>query len=185
MKYRMIPFIIMIALAVTGSALAADGMKLASIDLSKIAQESKSGAEAKNSLEKLTETLGKKLKVKEAELDKIKAALEGKGKQLTAKERSAKQKEFQKKIEAYRQAAQGAQKELQTKEGAYLSKLMTEIEKAVKEYAPKNGYALVIRKGDLVYSDGKNQITDVTDDVLKLVDGGPQEAAPKEAAPKK
>ncbi len=185
MRVRMIPFFALFALSLAGAAFAADGIKLASIDLTKVAQESKAGAEAKKHLKAMTEKLGKGLKKREAELDKLKAALEGKGKQLSAKERAAKQKEFQKKIEAYRQAVQDAQKDLQGKEQEYLAKLMADIEKTVKEYAPKNGYALVIRKGDVIYDDGKNQITDVTDDILKALDRSAGAAAPKQDSPKK
>ncbi len=185
MKSRVICFVILFALSLAGTAFAADGIKLASIDLTKIAQESRAGGEARKTLEAMTEKLGKGLKKKEAELDKLKAALEGQGKQLSAKERVAKGKEFQKKIEAYRQAAQSAQKELQAKEQEYLGKLITDVEKTVKEYAPKNGYALVIRKGDVIYDDGKTQITDVTDDILKVLDKAPAETAPKQDAPKK
>jgi len=63
--------------------------------------------------------------------------------------------------------------------------LLTEIEKAAKEYAPKNGYALVFRKGDIIYTDGKNQVTDITDDVMKVLDSASPEAASKQEPPKK
>ncbi|HEY6872457.1 MAG TPA: OmpH family outer membrane protein [Geobacteraceae bacterium] len=185
MKYSTIPLVSLLILSFAATAFAAEGLKIASIDLTKIAQESKAGEKAKQSLEKFTETLGKNLKKKEAELDKLKAALEGKGKPLSAGQRSVKEKEFRKKFEAYRQSAQNAQKELQAKEEEFLDKLMAEIKKTVKEYAPKNGYALVLRKGDLIYSDEKNQTTDITDDVLKVLNGAQEEAAPKQDGTKK
>ena len=37
----------------------------------------------------------------------------------------------------------------------------------------KKGYALVIRKEPPLYSDGKVEVTDVTEDILKLVDAAP------------
>jgi Skp family chaperone for outer membrane proteins len=166
-------------LSFTGSAFPAEGIKFASVDVGMIAQESKAGAEAKKDLEKLKETLGKTLKKKEAELDKIRSALEGQGKQLTDKERSAKAKEFQKKIEAYRETAQKAQKELLDKGDEYSNKIMGAVELLVKEYALKNNYALVIKKGDLLFNDEKNQVTDITADILKLYDNTPQDAASK------
>jgi outer membrane protein len=166
-------------LSLAGTAFSADGIKLASVDFRKIALESRAGAEANKALANLTEKLGKNLKTKEAELDKIRAALEGKGKKLTDKERSAKSKEFEKKLESYRETAQNAQKELQAKGDEFGNKITEDVEKIIKEYAQKNGYALIIRKGDLLYSDGKNQVTDITDDILKLFDNALQEAAPK------
>lgn len=185
MKHVLTTLLALVALSVAGAAFAADGTKLAAVDLRKIAQESKGGAEAAKVLSAMAGKLEKGLKSREAELNKIKSALEGKGKNLSAKERAAKEKEFQKKFEAYREAAQSAQKELQAREDELGGKIMAEIEKVIKEYAPKNGYALIIRKGDVIYSDGKYEVTDVTGDILKILDGGPQEVAPKEEAPKK
>ncbi len=179
MKGLLLSIIALLALSGAGPATAADGKKIASVDFMKIGQESKAGAEATASLKKLTETLGNKLKTKEAELEKLKTALEGKGKQLTPKERSAKEKEFKKKLEAYREWAMNAQKEIQTKEDEYGKNLLAGVEKVIKDYAPKNGYSLVIRKGDVVYSDGSYEVKDITEDILKIFDGGPQEAAPK------
>lgn len=166
-------------ISLAGAACAADGIKLASIDLGKVAQESKAGLEAKKDLEALKESLGKKIKQKEAELDKLKAALDGKGKKLTDKERSAKAKEFEKKIEAYREYIQNSQKELLEKGDKYLSRISDAIEKLVKEYALKNSYSLVIRKGGILYNDEKNKTTDISDDILKLYDAAPQDGTVK------
>jgi outer membrane protein len=179
MKRLLPPLVALVALSVAGAVFAADGIKLASVDLRKIAQESKAGAEAAKELSKVADKLEKGMKQKEAELDKIKDALEGKGKKLTAKEKTAKEKELRKKLEAYREMAKDAQHELQTKEDEYGNKLMEKLDKIIKEFAPKNGFALVIRKGDLIYTDGKNEMTDITADILKLLNGPPQEEAPK------
>ncbi len=179
MKRLLTPLVALVALSVAGAAFAADGIKLASVDFRKIAQESKAGAEATKELSKVADKLEKGMKEKEAGLEKLKDALEGKGKKLTAKEKTAKEKELRKKLEAYREMAKDAQHELQTKEDEFGNKLMEKLDRIIKEFAPKNGYALVIRKGDVIYTDGKNEITDITADILKLLDGPPQEAAPK------
>jgi Skp family chaperone for outer membrane proteins len=53
---------------------------------------------------------------------------------------------------------------------------MDRIEMIVKDFALKNGYALVVRKSDVVYIDEKS---DVTAQILKLVDAPPEEAPAK------
>ena len=166
-------------LSFAGTAFPAEGTKLASIDVNYVAQESKAGAEAAKELEKLKETLGENLKKKESELNKIKSSLEGQGAQLSEKKRSAKTKEFQKKIEAYREAAQSAQKELLNKGDEYSSKIKGAIEKLVKEYSLKNNYSMVIVKGGFLYNDDKTPVTDITADILKLYDKSQQDAASK------
>jgi Skp family chaperone for outer membrane proteins len=117
------------------------------------------------------------LKRKQAELEKIKEAHEGKGKPLTPQERTAKEKEIRKKLEKYRDTAEKAQKDLQAREEELGVKIIEKINNTVKEYAPKNGYALVVRKGELIYSDAKNDVTDITGEILKLVDSQPPPTA--------
>lgn len=185
MKRLLIPVLTLLAISLAGAALAADEARIASVDLRKIALESKAGKEATKTMEKIAGKLQGKLKAREAELNKLKDALEGKGKQLSAKEITAKEKEIRKKLDQYREAAENAQKEMQAKEEEIGNRIMAEIEKIIKEYAPKNGFALVIRKGDIIYSDGKYQVTEVTDEILKIFDSAPPEGAPKEEAPKK
>jgi outer membrane protein len=158
-------------LSLAGSAFAAEGVKIASVDLRKIALESKSGTEMANQLKKRKEKLEGDLKAKEAELKKFLASIDAKGKTMSAKELATKQKEAQKKYEKLQEMARTADKELQSKEEEFSGKIMASIEKIVKEYAVKNSYSLFIRKGDLVYTDGKYEVKDVTDDILKLYDG--------------
>lgn len=176
---RLLFALALVALPLTATAFAADGTKLAELDFRKIAQESKTGTEITKELSAYAESLEKGLKAKEAELDKMKETLEGKGKKLTVKERAAKEKEFRKKIDAFRDATVDAKKNIQAKEDEYGLKLMGDIDRILKEYAPKNGYNLILRKGDVIYTDGKNEVTDITADILKILDAPPQAGTPK------
>jgi Skp family chaperone for outer membrane proteins len=152
-------------------------LKLASIDVRKVAQECREGVDATKTLTKFAKKVEADLKHKQNELEKLKDAIEGKGKQLTPQERTGKEKDFRKKLEKYREAAEKAQKDLQTREEELGGKIIERIDKTVKEYAAKNGYPLVVRKGELIYSDAKNEITDITDEILKLVDSQPSTEA--------
>ena len=177
MKHLFTSLAALVVLFLTGTAFSAEGGKLASVDLRKIAIESKVGAQATEDLKKQKEQLEGKLKAKESELKKLLDSLEGKGKKLSDKEKSAKQKQAQKKYEGLQEYAQNAQKELLAKEDEYTSKILSGVEKVIKDYAVKNGYSLFIRKGDMVYTDGKYEVKDVTEDILKLYDSTPQEEA--------
>ena len=161
------------------TAFAADGVKIASVDLRKIALESKAGSQATEDLTKKKDQLEKNLNTKQAEFKKFIEAMEAKAGKMSDKEKAAKKKEAQKKYEALQKAAEKAQAELRTKEDEYTAKIQAGIEKIVKDYAVKNGIALFIRKGDLIYSDGKNEVKDATDEILKLYDGSQQEEGAK------
>jgi|ERR1039457_844300 outer membrane protein len=179
MKHLFASLTLLTAIALATTSYSADGLKIATIDLRKVAQQSKAGAEATKELSIFAEKLESSLKKKQAELEKIKDALEGKGKKLTDKERAAKEKEIKQKLDKYRELAQNAQKDLQAKESEHEQKIGKGIEKTVKEYSAKNGYALVIRKGDTAYTDEKI-IPDISDDILKLFDAAlPEEAEKK------
>jgi len=160
--------------SLAGSAFAAEGTKIASVDLRKVALESKSGTEMANQLKKKKEKLEGDLKTRETELKKFLESLDAKAKTLSAKERAAKQKEAQKKYEKLQEMVRNADKELQAQEEEFSGKIMARLEKIVKEYAVKNGYALFIRKGDLLYTDGKLEVKDVTDDILTMYDNEQQ-----------
>jgi len=164
-------------LSLTGTAFAAEGIKIASVDLRKIAVESKAGVKATDELKKTKEKLENNLKAKEAELKKFLDSLEAKAKKMTDKEKTAKKKEAQKKYEELQETARNSQNELQTKEDEFTGKILAGVEKVVKEYATKNGFSMFIRKGDLIYTDGKNEVKDLTDDILKLYDAAQQEEA--------
>jgi outer membrane protein len=176
MKRLMITACALFTLNAAGTALAAESIKIASVDVRKVAMESRDGVAAKKALSELADAVESKLKAKQTELEKIKDALDGKGKKLTSKERSAKEKDLQKKINQYRELGQNGQKELQNKEQELGSRIMDRIEMIVKEFAIKNGYSLVVRKNDVVYIDEKS---DVTAQILKLVDAPPEESAVK------
>jgi outer membrane protein len=158
---------------------AAAPIKFAAVDVRKVAQECKEGIDATKTLSKMAKKAETDLKRKQKELEKIKEALEGKGKPLTPQERTSKEKEIRKKLEKYREAAEKAQKDLQSREEALGEKIIKRIDTVVKEYAAKNGYPIVVGKGELIYSDAKNEITDITDEILKLVDSQPPPAAAK------
>jgi outer membrane protein len=163
--------------SLAGSAFAAGSVKIASIDMRKIALESKNGVAMATELKKLKDKLEVDLKAKDVDLKKFLKSLEAKGKTLSAKEMDAKKKEAQKKYEKLQESAKNADKELQAKEEEFSGKVMARLEKIVKDYAVKNGYSLFIRKGDLVYTDGKNEIKDVTDDIMKIYDSEQQKPA--------
>jgi outer membrane protein len=167
---------VLAVLSLAGSAFAAEGVKIASVDMRKIALESKNGTKMTAELKKTKENLEGKLKAKDAELRKYLESLQAKANTLSAKEKEAKQKEAQKKYQKLQEMARNADKELQAKEEEFSGKIKAGVDKIVKDYAVKNGYSLFIRKGDLVYTDGKYEVKDVTDDIMKLYDSAEQQA---------
>ena len=162
-------FCITLSLAIT--AFAAEEVKLGSVDFRKVAQQSEAGKKATSGLKEIAEKYQATLNTKGKELDKLKSALEEKGSKLPEAKRSAKEKELQKKFQEYRQFGENAERELVKKEDEFTKQIGGDLEKIVKEYGQKNGFAVIVRKDALLYNDARYEVKDLTDDILKLFDG--------------
>ena len=162
-------FCLTLSLAIT--AFAADEVKLGSVDFRKVAQQSEAGKKATSGLKEMADKFQSSLNAKGKELDKLKSDLEEKGKKLTEAKRSAKEKELQKKFQEYRQFGENAEREMLKKEEEFTKQIGEELEKIVKEYGRKNGYAAIARKDALIYNDAKYEVKELTDEILKLFDG--------------
>ena len=165
------PFICLcLTLSLAGAAFAADEVKLGSVDFRKVAQQSETGKKAASGLKEMTEKYQVALNTKGKELDKLKKALEEKGSKLTETKRDAKEKELQKKFLEYRQFGEKAEREMLKKEEELTKQLGEELEKVVKEFGQKNGYAAIVRKDALIYNDARYEVKDLTDEIVKLFD---------------
>ena len=141
-------------------------LKIGSVDLPKVAEKSDAGTRAMATLKEMYEKFQASMKKKEKELEKLKTALQGKD--LTPEKRAAKEKQFQKKFGEYQKSGSDAQKEFAEKQAELGKKIKEDLDRLVKDYGREHGYAVIINKEGLVYNDSKYDITDLTDDILKL-----------------
>ncbi len=166
-------------ISLAGSAFSDTGIKLGSVDLRKIAQESDKGKKAAATLKEMADKFQEKLDAKRKELEKMKVDLEKNGAKLTAAKRRAKEKEMQKKIGEFREFGQNAEQELTKKDKELSTQVGEELEKVVRDYGRANGYTVITHKEGVIYNSGDYGVKDLTDDILKFVAAPPQEAAPK------
>jgi outer membrane protein len=162
---RICLFVFFFTLSLVTTAFAVDGVKLGSVDLNKIAQESEAGKKAMGALKEIADKYQDALKTRQKELETLQSALEGKAKSLSAAKRIAREKELQKKFQEFQQYAKNAQQEFAAKESEFSKPIREDLEKLVKEYGRSNGYTAILLKEGLVYIDSKN---DLTDEILKL-----------------
>jgi outer membrane protein len=164
-------FIFICILSLSTAAFAADEIKLGSVDMSKLVQESDAGKKAMAELKETADKLQASMRSKEKELEKLKTTLQDKGKSLTEAKRNAKEKEFQKKFEAYQQAGKNAQQEFAKKETELSKPIKEDLERLVKDYGRKNGYTAISHKEGLIYNDSKYEVKDLTDEIIKTFNG--------------
>jgi outer membrane protein len=168
---RICLFVSICILSLSSAAIAADEIKLGSVDMPKVVQESEAGKKAMAELKETADKLQSSMKSKEKELEKLKTALLDKGKTLTEAKRTAKEKEFQKKFEAYQQAGKNAQQEFAKKETDLSKPIKEDLEKLVKDYGLKNGYTVISHKEGIVYNNSKYEVKDLTDEIIKIFNG--------------
>lgn len=145
------------------------GIKLGSVDLPQVAEKSEAGAKAMATLKNMYDKFQVTLKSKEKELEKLKSALQGKN--LTDAKREAKEKQFQKKFGEYQQFGKKAQQEFAQKQADLSKQIKDDLDKLVKDYGRDHGYALILNKEGLVYSDSKYEVKDLTGEITKLFNG--------------
>jgi outer membrane protein len=141
-------------------------VKIGSVDLPMVAEKSDVGVKAMATLKGMYEKFQSTMKKKEQELEKLKSALQSR--ELAPDKRAAKEKLFQKKFGEYQKYGQSAQKEFAKKQSELGKQIKDDLEKIVKDYGRDQGYTVILNKEGLIYNDGKSEIRDLTEEILKL-----------------
>lgn len=146
-------------------------VKIGVIDMAKIAGESSSGKAVYAKVKATMEKLQKQIKSKETQLKKQKADIEAQMPSLAPIQRSAKAKEFQKKLESFQSFIQKAEKDVRTTEAELLKNLYGSVAKSAADYGKANGFAAIVINKELLFAGSSVAIQDLTAEIIKLIDG--------------
>jgi outer membrane protein len=141
------------------------------VDMAKIASDSSPGKAVSSAIKDKTDKYRSQITAKEKQLEKQKKTIEAQIATLSPPQREAKAKDFQKKMEEYRKLVIKADKDVRTQQEKLLSDLYKSIEKASGDYGKANGLAAVVMKKDLLFSGESVEVKDVTDEIIKLLEG--------------
>lgn len=144
--------------------------RLGYVDISRIATESETSKTGQAELGVLKKKLQGQVEAKQKQLEKQEADIKAKLNTYTAKQREAKVKEFQKKLEAFQKFGLNAEKQLQDKQAEFTEKIFKAVEQASSELGKAKGLALVVIKRELLYLSSAVDAEDVTDEVIKQID---------------
>jgi len=128
-------------------AFAADG-KVAGVNIQKVLDESEAGKKALTELKARADKEKQNFDKKVEAIKKLEKDIESQ--RMVAKEGAMAEKEQQLKgmkrdFDAYRE---DTQQTLQKLQGQTMRKLLADVKRIIKEYAKKNGYSLIVEKGD-------------------------------------
>ena len=148
-------------------------VKIGYADLVKIAEKSDVGKVAKTHFEAKADRLKTQLETKQKLLEKQKATLEAKLPTYSPEQRTAKIKEYERKVEELRKMLIKADQELKPMQEELIKDIYGKIEKVAREYGAQKGYSVLLEKRELLYLGNNVEAEDVTDDLLKELNKKP------------
>ncbi len=142
-------------------------VNIAYVDLQRVMIESEKGKEARKTLTDEAERLKKSLDAKQAELQRLKDAMEKQGAMITPEARAEKDKQYQAKLKDYQRLANDYQGELQQKDMEFTQKILKEIEEVVKGLGEREKYSLILERSQAGVLFGSPAL-DITTKVIGL-----------------
>jgi outer membrane protein len=164
---RFFTVLFVVTILLTPLAAMSQSLNVAYIDLQKVMLESEQGKQIRNSLTQEAERLKKSLDGKQAELQRLKDAVEKQGATITPEARADKEKQYQAKLKDYQRLYNDYQTELQQKDMEYTQKVLKEVEDVVRTLGEREKYSLILEKSQagILYA---TPAIDITNKVIAL-----------------
>jgi outer membrane protein len=141
--------------------IAADEAKFASVDVQKILTLSNAGKEAKAKLESDVLKAEMEKNSREKELNQLNNELEKQSVHLSETERSAKKKVYEHRLQEYQQFITKTTEEIRVENAELTNSIVGNIIKVVQEYGRQKGFRCIFFKNEsMLYLDDKVDITD-------------------------
>jgi outer membrane protein len=139
----------------------ADVAKIGVVDLQRILIASDPGKAAQADLKKVGTKLEENFKAKEAEIIKLKEALEREALVMSRETREEKEREYRIKVNDFKTLQKKSMQELKDQEARLVSKIREELKGVIEEVGKKEGYLLIIDKAVLHYYPNSIDATDM------------------------
>ena len=166
-------FGLMMNMSVT-SVLAADEVKVGTVDMQKALQTVETGKKAKAQLEKEFNAKKQQLQTEEAALRKATEEFKKQSLVMSDEARAKKQAELQERIMKFQEQTAKSQMEIQQKERDLTQPLVSKLRTVIAELAKKKNYTVVLEKNEnnVLFSQEKD---DLTNDVITAFDKLPKQ----------
>lgn len=164
MRLLTLAFIAIAFVCLPAVAFAAEGSRIAVVDVERLLAESSAGKSIQRQLKSRQETFQKEFSNKEKELSAAQEKLIEDQKSLSADEFAAKRKEFEEKIFETRKLFQQRRTNLDQSLGEAMRKLRSAIAETAATVADREGYDVLLTRDSVVIVEKK---LDITSAVLK------------------
>ncbi|MBF6568755.1 MAG: OmpH family outer membrane protein [Candidatus Binataceae bacterium] len=165
MRQRLIVLMVLVGMLSAVSARAE--VRLAYVDIQRALNECNAGKHAKVEIRGKVEQITGKLKRQQAEVQSIQDELQKKGMLMRADQRQNLQDEYATKLRDFQQNYKNVQEELRQKDSEMTSAIVRDLATVVRNIGEKDGYTMVMEKGQILW--GAPGI-DITDEVIRSYD---------------
>ena len=182
MRYRLIiGFVTLLAMAAATTARA--DVKLAYVDIQRALNDCRNGKSAKAEFRGRLEHVQSQLQGEQSEVQRLKDELEKKGPLMQPEQRQSLEQQYTRKLRDFQDDYKSTRETLQQKDNEITGAIVRDLATIVRQIGQKNGYTMVMEKGNLLWA---MPSVDITDDVIRNYDAtnakvGTLGAAPGEA----
>jgi len=166
MRYRwMIGVATLLAVAAASTAHAE--IKLAYVDIQRALNDCRNGKAAKEAFRGRLERVQSQLQGEQNEVQALKDELEKKGPLMQPDQRQTLEEQYSRKLRDFQDDYKSTRDSLQEKDNEITGAIVRDLATVVRQIGIKNGYTMVMEKGNLLWA---TPSTDITDDVIRNYD---------------
>jgi len=142
-------------------------MKLAYVDIQRALNDCRNGKSAKEEFRGRLGRVQSQLQGEQAEVQRLKDELEKKGPLMQPDQRESLEQEYTRKLRDFQDDYKNTRDSLQEKDNEITGAIVRDLATIVRRIGEKNGYTMVMEKGNLLWAVPS---VDITDDVIRDYD---------------
>jgi len=165
MRNRLIIGVVLLALTTAGTARA--DIRLAYVDIQRALNLCRAGKDAKGDFRGRIERLQSQLEGQQSEVERLKDELQKKGALMQPDQRQNLEQQYTRKLRDFQDDYKSTRETLQQKDNETTGAIVRDLATIVRQIGEKNGYTMVMEKGNLLWA---TPATDITDEVIRGYD---------------
>jgi outer membrane protein len=166
MRYRWIIGVVTLLAVAAASTVHAE-IKLAYVDIQRALNDCRNGKAAKEAFRGRLERVQSQLQSEQNEVQALKEELKKKGPLMQPDERQSLEEQYSRKLRDFQDDYKSTRDSLQEKDNEITGAIVRDLATVVRQIGIKNGYTMVMEKGNLLWA---TPSTDITDDVIRNYD---------------
>lgn len=166
MRYRLIIGVVTL-LAIAAASTARAEVKLAYVDIQRALNDCRNGKAAKTEFRGRLQRVQSQLQGEQSEVQRLKDELEKKGPLMQPEQRQSLEQQYTRKLRDFQDDYKNTRDTLQQKDNEITGAIVRDLTTIVRQIGQKNGYTMVMEKGNLLWA---TPTTDITDDVIRGYD---------------